>query len=164
VLQKPKITNKKFYNKFIYKVSLELPGAHALRQLSYDQIINFIAVPPSHSHYQPVPNRGYMDWRVKLGNTIHNNGKTWSKIISLFSGVPKKDLSFRVEGKSLDVYTNDVSLYNEVSHQCNDITIQRWQPATGMEDILLNSRREIFVDRLPHGQYNYRVDLKWPTK
>jgi len=164
VLQKPKITNKKFYNKFIYKVSLKLPGARALRLLSYAQIINFISVPPPHSHYQPVPNRGYMDWRVKVGNTIHNNAKTWSKIISLFSGVPKKDLSFRVEGESVDVYTNDVSLYNEVSQQFNDITLQRSQPAAGMEDILLNSTREIFVDKLPYGRYNYRVDLKWPTK
>ena len=128
MLQNPKTTSKKFYNKFIYKVSLKLPGAHALRQLSYDQIINFIAVPPPHSHFQPVPNRGYMDWRVKLGNTIHNNGKTWSKIISLFSGVPKKDLSFRVEAwviENKNFVDNQLRKYScQQSERCAELVIR----------------------------------------
>ena len=40
---KPKETNKKFYNKWLYKISLYLPGISILRIKSNNLLFNFLA-------------------------------------------------------------------------------------------------------------------------
>ena len=161
MLKTAKQTKKKFYNKYIYKVSLRLEGAYALRTLSHQEILDFATGlrPPPQSDEAMFST---ITWRGKNAQTIVEHGKTWISFLGIINTVPKNEVTIRIETNILDVYTNNKILYKTLCYEFADITRNRHEPAPGMEDTLLDSDQEIFVKELPHNMYNYQVDLKTP--
>ena len=161
MLKTAKKTKKKFYNKYIYKVSLRLPGAYSLRTLGHQEILDFATGlrPPPQSDDAMFTTQS---WRTKNAHTILKHGKTWISFLGIINTVPKNEATVRIETDILDVYTNNKTLYGTLCYEFPDITRNRYEPAPGMEDTLLDSNQEIFVKELPHSMYNYQVDLKSP--
>lgn len=161
MLKTAKKTKKKFYNKYIYKISLRLPGAYSLRTLSHQEILDFATGlrPPPQSDESMFSTS---TWRTKNAQSIVEHGKTWISFLGIINTVPKNEVTIRIETDILDVYTNNKILYETLCHEFANITRNRHEPAPGMKDTLLYSDQEIFVKELPHGMYNYQVDLKSP--
>jgi|TARA_B100001094_G_scaffold84117_1_gene80420 hypothetical protein len=162
MLKTAKQTKKKFYNKYIYKVSLRLEGAYALRTLGHQEILDFATGlrPPPQSDDAMFTTQS---WRTKNAHSILKHGKTWISFLGIINTVPKNEATIRIETNILDVYTNNKTLYKTLCYEFSDITRNRHEPAPGMKDTLLDSNQEIFVKELPHSMYNYQVDLKTPT-
>ena len=149
-LPTPKKTKKKFYNKFIYKVSLDLPGATALRYYSIDQLLKLDVEKYANDQY-PYKYNNLKDFeKVKL---------TWIKLEQILSSVKKQEWMKRLEGNILDFYTNNLDLYNNLCNEFKEIVIVRFQPKKGFEKRLLDSNKLIFVDKIPHDRYHYKVFL-----
>lgn len=161
MLKTAKKTKKKFYNKYIYKVSLELEGAYALRTLGTQEIIEFatgLRAPPQSDDYE----FDTANWKAKNAHLIHSNSKAWLTLLEILNSVPKNESTVRIESNILDVYTNNKNMYDSLCYEFADRTRNRHEPAPGMTDTLLDSNQEIFVKELPHGMYNFQVDIKSP--
>lgn len=161
MLKTAKKTKKKFYNKYIYKVSLKLEGAYALRTLGHQEILDFatgLRAPPQSDDYE----FSTQTWRQKNAHLIQSNSKVWISLLGILNSVPKEESTVRIETDILDIYTNNKSLYESLCYEFSDITRTRHEPAPGMTDTLLDSNQEIFVKELPHCMYNFQVDLKTP--
>jgi len=153
-LPKPKKTKRKFYNKWIYKVSCSLQGAYALRVWKLSDIITVASGKAIHleGNY----------WSERSTDRFMSDAKNWLKLALLLESNTDK-LQLRVEGDNVDVYTNDKSVYDNICDTFkNDEKIiwRRFEPLAGTEQDLLNSAYSIFVKHLPHHRYQYKVYLQ----
>jgi len=150
-LPKPKKTKRKFYNKYVYKISCILHGAYALRVWSINDIISV-----AQGGSQPKDNY----WAEKNTNDFLYSAADWIKL-GLIVQANKDKIQLRVEGNNIDVYTNDRSIYDAIGAEFADdkIVWRRFEPAPGTEQDLLNSKNSVFVKRLPHNKYLYKVYL-----
>ena len=81
---------------------------------------------------------------LTLLNLLNNYPKEWGK---------------RIESSYVDIYTNNLNLYDELSKvMVNDI-IHRYEPDTAELD-LLDDRYTIVSKKLPHDRYQLRVYLQ----
>jgi hypothetical protein len=140
---KPKIAKRKFYDKWLYKVTLTFDGANVLRQYSPEKILEM----------------------YKL-DTYTNMGRYWflaySKNIDLINKISEtlvlsgEPMQLRLEHTSIDVYTNSVSLYDQLSSEFENILKHRYEP----NPLADSTTDNIITDKLPHGRYQYKVFLK----
>ena len=145
---KTKPTNKKFYNKWLYKTSLRIPGCAVLRSSSLLEVKEFCS--------KETINQGdhYPYWQ----KAWHNR----EQIGSLVDFLSTQDISnycTRIERNTIDVYTNDKKFYDDISTLCQTAVIQRFEPSEKTLDILNDDKNCIVVDKLPKGRYNFRVYL-----
>ena len=145
----PKKTKKKFYNQFIYKVTLDAPGSGALRWYNFSQILNLSTNTPLTVH----------DWQEKILSDLRANTKFWIDLTGLILQFDKKEWRKRLEGNNLDLYTNNKPLYTGLCNTFPNQIIRRFEPAKGTEQTLLNSHKQIFCKEIPHSKYNYRCYL-----
>lgn len=151
-LQTAKKTKKKFYNKYIYKISLSIPGTSALRWYDFTQLLDLCIADPSSSREHT--------WRKRAISDVIDHKEIWINLIITLNSFDNKSFSKRIEGDSVDFYTNDLKLYNDLSNKFADHVRIRFQPKEGTEKTLLASEKEIFVNNLPYGKYQYRAYLK----
>jgi len=147
--QKTKLTNRKFYNKWIYKTSLRLPGCSILRTASLESIKSF-CLEEVHSEVDVYLN----SWRQ-----ASLNKDNLYKVTDFLSNYEKSEYCIRVERNSLDIYSNNKDFYEQVSNSCSDILIHRFEPNEKSIDLLAQEKHCIIVDKLPKDRYNYRVYL-----
>ena len=151
MLPKPKKTKRKFYNKWIYKVSCYLEGAYALRIWSLSDIVNVASgCSPTKNNY----------WSENNFEKFMNDSANWLKL-GLVLGPNEDKLQTRIEGNSVDVYTNDKALYDTICDTFKDDNVlwRRFEPTKGTEKQLLDSEYSVFVKHLPHHRYLYKVYL-----
>ena len=148
-----KKTKKKFYNKYIYKASLHIKGSGALRYYEFPKIVELLQLPAR-------PHSNDSEWKEKLLNDLFDNQGTWFDLISFVNSHDESTWSKRLEGDTIDFYTNDRSFYNSIVNKFSQFVVRRFEPGQGMESTLLNATKEIFVDKLPYDMYNYRAYLK----
>jgi hypothetical protein len=145
--QKTKLTNKKFYGKWLYKVSLHLNGCAIFRQKTLDYIKSFChGVYPEERPYSLLA-KAYKEKEniMALANFLENyDNKLWTK---------------RIESSRIDLYTNDVEFYNKLSIDFNNILIHRFEPDLASIDQLNVSPSTVVVKKLPHNKYQYRAYL-----
>lgn len=144
---KIKVTNRKFYGKWLYKTSLDLEGCSVLRTKSLDDIVLFCQSPDPEKHSYSIWQRA---WR---------NRDNIEKFCLFLSGWSKDTYSLRIENSCIDVYTNDKIFYNDVSSTFEDILIHQFAPSEANIDLLNSNKNYITVDKLPKDRYNYRVYL-----
>jgi hypothetical protein len=145
---KTKSTNRKFYGKWLYKVSLLLDGCAMLRTYAVEDI------PAMLNTYNEDESAYFSSHRKAMANK--------DSIINLCEGLAahtKETYALRIERSRLDIYTNDVDFYEELSIRCQTELIHRFQPSAGNVEILKDSHNSITVDKLPKGRYQYRVYL-----
>ena len=145
--KKTKVTNKKFYDKWLYKVSLTFEGANVFRMRSYDQITDLF-------QSEPTVGRSYS---VAL--------KAWKEkdhileMIGFLGSISQSILwSKRIERNQFDFYTNDKDLYESFSNTFAEKLLHRFEPNEACLDNLDNSHT-IVAKKLPHNRFNFKVYL-----
>jgi hypothetical protein len=147
-IQKTKTTKRKFYGKWLYKVSINAPGIAFLRSKSLEEAIEFLK--------KPVPNTSY---RQSLLIKAHTNSESLLKLCNFLKNVPEEDWTKRIETHQLDFYTNNKSLYDKFCNKFKGIVIQQFEPEeTDLE--LLKNQYIIIVKKLPHNKYRYKAFLR----
>jgi hypothetical protein len=144
-----KTTKKKFYNKYIYKITLNLPGASALRWYNFSQLLDMC-------------HNGFNDketWREHAVEGVLQNSEYWVRLCIMLSAFDSKSFAKRLEGSNIDFYTNDVNLYTNLGKEFTEHVKYRSQPKKGTENTLLTSDKKIYVNHLPYNKYEYRVYL-----
>lgn len=140
-------TNRKFYNKWLYKISFEIKGSSIFRNLSLDDIKEH-CLKESNEH----PNYSLYS-------------KAWvnrEQILSLAEFLSTRDSRIytkRIEQTLMDFYTNDKDFYEDISEEFKDALIHRFEPDELHID-LLEQPEVIITAKYPHNRYKYRVYLK----
>jgi len=140
-------TTKKYYNKYLYKITLRIPGVASLR---YD--IPAVLLEKIKKQVEPIRNRSLF-W--KHHNLNHNDGIQFLKILNEFNGEYGK----RIESYSIDVYTNNQVLYDKLSKNLEHAAIHRTEPDLANQQ-LYDDVNTIVCKNLPHGKYEYKVYLQ----
>ena len=137
-------TNRRFYNKWLYKVTLHIPGVAIFRQNSLEKIplLNFDGQKHSHS--------------TMARASLHRG-----ELIALSSFLLKWDSelwSKRIECSAIDIYTNDKTMYNDLFLTFEEMACARSEPNEKDLDLLENTG-SIIVKKLPHNRYAYKAFL-----
>ena len=141
-----KTTNRKFYNKYIYKVTVKCGASFVFRWIKDPE--NFkeqIKTKKFLVPYAPWVKDNILKYRKEILELID--------ILEKYNG----DYSKRIEGH-LDIYTNNKDLYNELSLKLAGKIVHRFEPDLNQLD-LLEDAYTIVGPKLPHGRFNYRVFL-----
>lgn len=141
-----KTTSRKFYNKWLYKVTVRVRGAAVFRQGSFDKVRE--ACNDAHETH-------YLN---SLQNKILQNKKTILEVVSLLEDYNPADWTKRIEADFIDLYTNNLDLYNDVSCKLKNLVVQRFEPNQTSLD-LLDDSTTIIAKKLPHDKYEYKVYL-----
>lgn len=144
---KSKKTKRKFYNKWLYKVSLRVEGAFAFRV--YD--LKTLEQMTIGSSNQELSNR--------YDKIKQNDIAVIRNLLIFLQSLDPDAWSKRIERSCIDIYTNDKDIFDNLSIQFNDIVIQKFEPLEGTLD-QLNSSSTIITKKLPHDKYRYRVYLQ----
>ena len=137
-------TNRRFYNKWLYKVTLHIPGVAIFRQNSLEKIplLNFDGQKHTHS--------------TMARASLHRQ-----ELIALSSFLLKWDSelwSKRIECSAIDIYTNDKTMYNDLFLTFEEMACARSEPNEKDLDLLENTG-SIIVKKLPHNKYAYKAFL-----
>ena len=139
-------TNRKFYNKWIYKVSLNVKGSNIFRTHSLDDIKEFCSgeatdQAPYSLHTRAWNNREQI---LELTNfLIEQHDVVWAK---------------RIENTLIDFYTNDTNFYESLSESFESAMTHRFEPSVATAE-LLEQPQTIVATKLPHNKYHYKVYL-----
>jgi hypothetical protein len=147
MLQKTKLTNRKFYGKWLYKVSLHLNGCAIFRQKTIEYIKGFCLGAYNDDRPYSLLSKAYREKEsiMMLANFLESyDSKLWSK---------------RIESSQIDFYTNDIDFYNKMSADFTDILVHRFEPDPELVDQLNDSPSTVVVKKLPHNKYQYRAYL-----
>jgi hypothetical protein len=145
---KLKKTNKKFYNKWLYKITLRLDGAGIFRLYdlaTIEDLCNDVNI----DKWSPT-------W---VTDCIEKNRKVIFGIITELKKYDKDIWAKRIEIHNLDLYTNDRIFFNNVSTNLSTIVTQAFEPDEANIDLLENAGA-IVGKKLPHNRYRYRVYLQ----
>jgi len=145
--QKTKPTTRKFYGKWLYKASFDIPGCALFRSKTLDEIEKFCLGTDPKGHSYSVWQRAW------------NNREPINELCSLLKEYEKNTYSLRIETSILDVYTNDKEFYETISLKFQELLRHRFEPSALNIDLLNSNQNYITVDKLPKGRYNYRVYL-----
>jgi len=143
-----KTTRRKFYGKWLYKVTLNVPGATLLTVHDRSYIDDFL------NHPGPTRDSFYNSWRTKAWNSRH----TFKELLDTLDQYDDNEWGKRIESSWLDIYTNNESLYNDLSNSFGSSIIHRFEPSETTKDKLDNGKTMV-VKKLPHDRFNYRVYL-----
>jgi len=147
-MQKTKTTKRKFYGKWLYKVSVNAPGVAILRSKSPSEAIAFLNM--------PMPDNSY---RHSLIVKAHTNASSLTKLFKFLEPIPTEEWTKRIETNQFDFYTNAKSLYEQFCKKFNSMLIQNFEPEEDNLE-LLNNQYTIIVKQLPHKKYKYKAFLK----
>lgn len=141
-----KYCQRKFYNKWLYKVTVGLQGGGIFRLYPLEKVIEFCM--------QPIG--GHLRWGTLKDASA--NRENVLKVALFFDKNKEKGFNKRIEGNSTDFYTNDKEFYKEMYEHFGDMVIHAFEPMPGYEDKIADSQ-EIITTKLPHNKYMYKVYL-----
>jgi hypothetical protein len=147
ISQKIKLTSRKFYGKWLYKISLRQAGCVIFRNYNFDYIKELC-------QSDTVPTRPYATHQ-----RAYNNRESILKLCEVLEKYDAKAWTKRIENSNLDLYTNDPAFYQDVSQEFQDIIVHQFEPDPATVDLLNNSASAVAVKKLPHDRYQYRVYL-----
>lgn len=145
---KTKPTTKKFYGKWLYKASFHLEGCALFRTKSLDDIKQFCLGP------EPAVNYVY-----SLNAKAYANRAAMLDVADFLGNYPRDSFNLRIESAYIDIYTNDVAFYDNISIKFSNCLRHRFEPNAATIDILSENKNYIAVKKLPKDKYNYRVYL-----
>jgi hypothetical protein len=139
---KTKTTNKKFYNKWLYKTTLQVSGAGIFRMAALGDIklLCNLTEAPLHAFRQSV-------W---------HNKELIDNICNFLLPYNKSDYATRIESRQIDYYTNDKLFYDAISEKFESYVVHRFEPGANID---LLDASTIMVKKLPKNQYQYRAYL-----
>ena len=103
--KKTKLTNRKFYNKWLYKVTLICEGCSLFRSKSLEEIKEFCLGDDPAEH------------RFSLWTRAYNNKQDILDICNILDVQDKNSYKLRIERNNIDFYTNDPTFYKDLSEK-----------------------------------------------
>lgn len=140
-------TNRKFYNKWLYKVSLIVEGSGIFRFYPLDQIVEKLKESDHktyHAHY--------------IVGKAQSNKNQIQDLTTFFLTLDSSTWTKRLEGNLLDFYTNDRKIYEDISNYFHSSVFHRFEPDENSIN-LLDESKTIVCEKLPHNKYLYRAYL-----
>ncbi len=144
---KPKLTKRKFYNKWLYKITLFCPGVSLYRLLGYNETINFLTSPATYTKSV------FSSHHKALKNKI-----SFLELTTFLSSLNQQDFAKRIESNTIDLYANDADIFDTISSKFESIIVNRYAP-TGNNLELLENTDFILTKKLPHNKYRYKIYL-----
>lgn len=141
---KAKQTTRKFYNKWAYKVSLEIRGASIFRSVSLTDIDNYCQ-------------KCFPETRNRIESTVYHNQEQIKELSDFLLGYDQTTWSKRIEQSNIDFYTNDKEFYDNISEKFKDVVNLRFEPGPDLS--VLDAPHVILGKKLPHNKYQFRVYL-----
>lgn len=127
---KIKKTKQKFYNKWLYKITLAIKDITDLRYRNYDYI---------------------MDYRNEYNDEL-------IELCSFLKEIPKDDYNTRIERTRIDFYTNNSDKFHELQEKLKNFVVHCYAPEDSKLSSL-QKPRTIVVNKLPYDRYRYKVFL-----
>lgn len=146
-LQKIKLTSRKFYNKWMYKISLCQPGCAIFRNYSFEYVRNLCL------------SSNNLDRPYSIHQKAYHNKENIMHLCEVLEKYDSKIWTKRIENTNMDLYTNDLDFYQTIATEFKDIVIHQFEPDPATVDILTDSRSAVAVKKLPHDRYQYKVYL-----
>lgn len=143
---KSKPTKRKFYNKWLYKITVNIPGGSIIRDRSLSEIINLMR------------NAGNTPYSYSIGSRAKPFEAEIIQLVTFLESWPTSEWGRRFEHNFIDVYTNNQDLYDKFSEEFKSIIVHRFAPDPETIDLLDDSFK-IIVKKLPHNKYRYKVFL-----
>lgn len=144
---KTKLSNRKFYNKWLYKTTLEIEGCSIFRLKNIQEIKEF-CYSPDHSEH-----------RFSIWSKAYKNKNHILDICEFLESLDKNLYQTRVERNFIDFYTNEKSFYNNLSNKFQSVLKHRFEPSDATIEAISESTSSIAVKKLPKNRYQYRVYL-----
>lgn len=142
---KTKTTQKKFYNKWLYKITLTVQGSGIFRMYSLDQVIEFCKKSQPDGRAWSVFSKAYAN-------------KDFIQNLATFLKKYQSDLwSKRIENSQIDFYTNDKDFYDNMAKEFEEHVYHMFEPDSNLLKNL--DHNSIMVKKLPHNKFNYKVFL-----
>ena len=129
-MQKPKLTKRKFYNKWLYKITLFCPGVSLYRLLGYNETINYLVSPTTYKKSV------FSSHHKALKNKIN-----FLALTTFLSKLNKQDFAQRIESNTIDLYVNDESIFDSLSSTFESIVVNRYAPTGNNLELLENTLR-----------------------
>lgn len=146
---KSKKTNRKFYNKWLYKISLNLESAHFLRLYSLSELKDYCTKGNLNDHWLS----------DELKRAFEKEKNVLSSLVEILEKKDSNSWTKRIEQYCLDIYTNEKDFFNEISDKFENRIIHKFEPEESALSHLDNPRT--FVGKkLPHDKYRFRVYLR----
>jgi len=146
MISKVKYSNKKFYNKWLYKISLSLNGCGIFRSNGFDDIKAYC-----NGENIKISFYDYQNYALTNKDTILN-------IVKFLEKNKTVAYAHRIERNFIDFYTNDAKFYADFSKKFDNIVRYVSEPLPGHKDDILNST-DIYTTKLPHNKYKFKVFL-----
>lgn len=144
---KTRSTQRKFYNKWLYKTCFDIEGCTLLRTESVFAVKHFLSHPlAEETHYE--------SWRK-----AHVNNEIMLKLCDFLLLYAKDTYALRIERSRLDVYTNDRTFYDQISQVLSPHLVHRFEPTDSNMAVLNAAPNTIAVLKLPKDRYRHRVYL-----
>jgi hypothetical protein len=145
-MNKFKQTKRSFYGKWLYKISLDIPGIAIFRERSFDQIVQILLIPdvtrtPTAYVRKARANREAI---LEFTSTI---------------GKRKKDsYALRIQSDTVDVYTNNKRFFNLLTKKFEQNLKVAYYPTADALTVL-SDKKNIIVNKYPHDLYQHKVFL-----
>lgn len=140
---KVKQATKRFYNKWLYKATLGIPGVAILRLFKLDTLET--SIPNS------IPRFPH--------STVDKANSNKEQILALAALLLKYDASTwgkRIESDQIDLYSNDKEFFDNICKNFESEIVHAYEPT---EDIINGAANQIFVGQYPHKKYKHKAFL-----
>lgn len=155
-LWKNKETKRLFFNKYIYKLTLELRGICQIKRISLEDIA---ALPKPESidfgrnfyrhRADAYQNKGEI---IKIGMFLESKSQLGC------------DFKTRAEGSSLNIYTNERALIDEIVNNFGNYVTEMQEPISKEAgEFLKGNIRKILCNELPNGIFRYKVHIGYKS-
>lgn len=146
--RKPKLSKKKFYDKWYYKVTIRVPGIGIIRSHTLEDLEEKAAL------YDLNHDVGYGSYLLKdfLKNSIDIINLT-----AYLKSMATSPWQKRIENNCIDIYTNDREFYEDVYNRFQSLVVHRFEPLT--QSAVDSDFDFITVRKLPHDGFKYKVYL-----
>jgi hypothetical protein len=143
-----KKTNKSFYGKWLYKISLKLAGSSVIRHRTTEDLVKLF----NNNENQKLAINSLLFKAI-------NNKDQILKLSNFLEKFDKQTYTVRHETDIFDFYTNNLDSFNELMLEFNNVVRLVCSPESGAEESLLQQKKNIIVKKYPHDRYRYRVFL-----
>ncbi len=141
---KAKVTTRKFYDKWLYKVTLGVPGVAIFRLHKLEDIPNF--------NFETKKNPYSTYTKAAI------NKETIIKLAAFLSKLEPDSWGKRIESGNIDLYTNDKEIYASLIEEFDTSVKVTFEPDVNNLTMLENSG-SIVAKKLPHDKYHYKAFL-----
>lgn len=135
---KPQYISRKFYGKWLYKVTLKLPGVTVFR---------LPVVTDLKTHF------------LKRHDSLNKDHESIIDLYNFLSKLNKDSYGKRIERNLIDLYLNEESLCLELVEKFKKNLVHYFIPDPKIDQRLINART-IIAKKYPHDKYHYKVFLQ----